>query len=71
VDDQPDIAADANGPKILVLGLVELVKAHARVRRVHLKIKRSRLDELLLVASQPRQAIGERVANAEFHLQVS
>ena len=36
VDDQPDIAANTNGPEVLILRLVELVKTHSGVGRVEL-----------------------------------
>ena len=52
---------------MLVFGLLDPVQAHAGVRRVHLQIKRSGLDRLLLLASQACQAIGEGVGDAEVH----
>jgi hypothetical protein len=36
VNDQPDVAARAHRPEVLILRLVELVEAHARIRRVEL-----------------------------------
>ena len=67
VDDQPHIAADADRPEVLVLGLVQFVELHPQRGRVHLKIKCRRLDGLRLVARQLRQAIGEGVGDSEVH----
>mgnify|MGYP000399456480 CR=1 FL=1 len=71
VDDQPQVAADTHRPEVLVLRLLQLVKLHPRRGRVHLKIERGRLHGLLLVARQPRQAVGEGVGDPEIHSGVS
>lgn len=63
---QIGIIAHPHRPEIVVLRLVELVKAHAGVGRVDLQVERRRLDRLLLLARQARQAIGEGVGDAEF-----
>jgi hypothetical protein len=65
MNDQADVPAHAKGPEVSVLGLVELVKLHPRGGRVHLKIEGRGLHGLLLIAGQPRQAIGEGVGDAE------
>jgi hypothetical protein len=67
MDDEPDVAADANRPEVPVPRLVEPMELHARVRRIHLQVERRRLDGLLLVARQPREAVGERVSDAKVH----
>ena len=63
VHDQPDVRVDPDRPETLVLRLIELVKAQARRRRVHLQVEGGRLDGLLLVAGQAREAVGERVGD--------
>ena len=68
VDDQPDVAADANRPEVLVFGLFEFVKAHPGVRWIELQVERSRLDGLLLITSQPRETVGKSVCDTEFHV---
>ena len=55
VDDEPDVAGDTNGPEVLVLCLVQLVKAHTRMCRVQLQVERGHLCGLLLVAGQAAQ----------------
>lgn len=67
MNDQADIAADAHRPEVAVLGLIEFMKLHPRIRRVDLQVKCRRLDGLLLVARQAGEAIGERVGDAEVH----
>ena len=67
VDDQPDVATDANGPEVLVLRPVDLVQLQPRMRRVHLQVERRGLDGPLLVTGQLGQAVGERVGDAELH----
>ena len=49
---QIGIIAHPHRPEIVVLRLVELVKAHAGVGRVDLQVERRRLDRLLLLAGQ-------------------
>ena len=68
VDDQANIFADANRPEIRVARPVEPMKAQTRARQVQLKIKRRRLDRLLLRAVQPGEAGGEGIGDAEFHV---
>ena len=43
VDDEPDIAADANGPEPLVLRFIELMELQARMGRVQLEIEKKLL----------------------------
>lgn len=52
MDDQPDVAADPHRPEVRVFHSVELMEAVAWVGRVHLKVERRRLDELLLLAAK-------------------
>jgi len=54
VDNYPDIATDPDRPEVLVLGFVELVKAHSWLCRVQLQIEGSRLDG----SSAPRHSDG-------------
>ena len=63
-----DVAADPHRPEVLVLGLVEFVKAQARRRRVQLQVKGRGLGGLLLVAGQSCEAVGESVGNPEVRL---
>ena len=71
VDDQSDVAADAYRPEVLVLRLVELLEAHARVGLIQLQIKGRRLRGLLFLACEPREAVGECVSDAKLdHLKV-
>ena len=65
VNDQADVAAHAHGPEVLVLRLVEPVKAHAGVGWIDLQVERRRLDRLLLVAGEPAEAVGEGVGDPE------
>ncbi len=67
VDDDPDVGAHPQGPKVLVAGLVELMELESRVGRVHLEIKRGRLHLLLLVTGEPGEARSERVRDSELH----
>ena len=67
VDDQPEVAADAGGPEVLVLRPLDLVQIQPRPSRVHLQVERGGLDRLLLLAGQLREAVGEGVGDAELH----
>jgi hypothetical protein len=67
VDDQPDVAAGANGPEPLVLRLVELVKSQAGTRWVRLQVEGRCLHGLLLVSAQTREAFGESVGYSKIH----
>ena len=40
---------------------------HARLCRVHLQVEGGDFHRFLLLAGEPRQAIRERVGDAEFH----
>ena len=66
VNDEPDVALTRTDQKFLSLALSSLWKLHARAGRVHLQIERRRLHRLLLVAGQPREAVGEGVGNEKF-----
>jgi len=52
---------------MLVARLVELVKAHARVGRVHLEVEGGGLYRLLFTGSQMRKTVGECISDAEVH----
>jgi hypothetical protein len=49
------------------LALASFVEAHPRAGRIDLQIEGGGLDRLLLVAGQPREAIRERIGDAELH----
>lgn len=66
--DQANVQAYPYRPEILVTGLIQLVKAHARIRRVHLLVEDRGLDRLLLVAGQAGKAAGEGFGDAEIYL---
>ena len=63
------VAAYLHRPDVFVLGLVELVEAHAGIGRVKLQVEHHRLDRLLLVADQTGEAVGARCRRlyAAFH----
>ena len=61
------VASRPHRREILVARLVELVELHPRVGGVELEIERRRLDRFLLLARQPREAVGEGVGDAEIH----
>ena len=67
MDDEPDVVTHTNRPEVFVFGLFELVQTHPGVRRIELQVERGRLDDFLLITSQPCQAIGKGVGDAEFH----
>jgi hypothetical protein len=67
VNDQADIGTHSHGPKILILGMVDLVKTHPRICRVNLQVERRRLGCLLFVASQTRKAVREGIGNSDDH----
>ena len=51
--DQAQVAADARGPEVLVLAVVDAMELDAGVRRVELQIEGSGLRRTLLVCGQP------------------
>lgn len=65
--DQPEIPTHPHRPKVLILRLVQLVKFHARIGRVHLEIKGRGLHGLLLVAGEAGEAFGKGVGDEEVH----
>jgi hypothetical protein len=67
VHDQPKVAADPHRPEPPVLRLSELVEAHPGAGRIELQVEDGGLDGLLLIAGEARQAVGERVGDAELH----
>src|SRR5215831_2319224 len=71
MDDKPYVGVHPDRPEPLVLCLVQFVEAETRRQRIHLEVECRRLDCLLLVAGQPRQAVGECVGDEERHSAVS
>ena len=65
--DESDVAVNANRPEVLVLRLVEAMEIHSRIGWIELKVKSSRLDDLLLVSRQPGEAIAESVSDEKGH----
>ena len=58
VDDDADVAADADRPEIRVLGIVDAVELKSRPVRLGLKIEYRELDLLLFIArSRPSAAV--------------
>jgi len=68
MDDEPEVAADADGPEVLVLGPVQLMEACASGGRVDLQVEGAGLDRFLLVTGQPSEAVGEGVRDQKFHV---
>lgn len=56
-----------DGPEVRVSRPAQLVKPHAGVRRIKLKIEGGGLDRLLFLAAQLGEAVGEGVGDAELH----
>ncbi len=67
MDDETNVALTRTDQKFGSLGLVEFVKLHARLRRIHLQIEGSRLGRLLFFACQARKAVRECIGDAKFH----
>src|SRR2546426_11964165 len=65
--DQSKIAADPYRQEVRISRFVEFVQLHAGLRRVHLQVESGDFHCFLLLASKPRQALRERIGNAEFH----
>lgn len=70
VDDEAEVATDTRRPEVLVLRLVQFVKLHPRIRRVHLEIEGRRLHGLLLLTGQANKAVCEGIGDAEVHQSV-
>ena len=68
VDDQPDVAAHAHRPEVLVPRPIQLVQTQARLRRVQLQVEGRGFHRFLLVVGQAGQAVGEGIGDAEVHL---
>ena len=67
VNNEPNIPVDPDRPKVAVLCFVQLVKTQSRTGGIHLQIERRRLDRLLLLTGQARQAVSERIGDTKFH----
>ena len=67
VNNQPNVAAYASGPEVLVFRVVDSMKSHSGIHRIHLEVERRGLNCLLLIARQPCEAIGESVGDEKFH----
>src|SRR5207237_573854 len=70
VDNQTNIAANAHGPEVRILGLVELMKLQSRLGGIELQIKRRSLCSLLLIRGQTSEAVGEGIRDEEFHVEI-
>jgi hypothetical protein len=68
MDNQSDIVIDPYRPEVRVSGPIEPMEMQTRDRRIELQIECRRLDRFLLRPGQPREAVGEGVGDAEFHL---
>ena len=68
ISNQPNVATDSNGPEIRIASAIELVELHPRIRRIELQIEGGRLDNLLFIAGQLSEAVGECVGDSEFHV---
>ena len=55
---------------MLVPGLVQPVKTHARISRIQLQVEGRRLDGLLFLASQFNKAVCEGIGDSEFYYPV-
>src|SRR5205809_4846321 len=67
MNDQADITANSNRPKIRISRLTEFVKLHSGIRRIYLQVEGRGFHGFLLLAHQSPKAIRERASNAEFH----
>ena len=67
VDDDADVARDADGPEVPVARALEPVELHARTGRIQLQVEGRRLHGLLLVTGQTSEAGGEGVGEEEGH----
>ena len=65
--DVEELAFGVVDVSLIILRLVQLVEAHARIRRIELQVEGRRLDRLLLVAGQFEQAVVEGAGKAEVH----
>lgn len=65
--DDPDIAADADGPETWVSRSIQLVELQTGLGWIQLKVEGCDLRRLLLVAGQLGETGGEGVGDAELH----
>ena len=70
VNNQADIAIDANRPEILVPSPIEFVKLQSRIGWIQLQFKGSRLDRVLFVACQFGEAVRKRVGDSKLQIYV-
>ena len=63
--DQAYVPIDPDGPEILILGPVELVKREPRRRRVQLQVDGGDLRRLLLVTGQLCETVGKGIGDPE------
>jgi hypothetical protein len=67
MDNEADVGTHSDRPKILVFRLVELVKAHPGINRIHLQVKGRRFGSLLFVTCETREAVSEGIGDQEVH----
>jgi hypothetical protein len=67
VHDQTQVTAHPHGGKVRVLGTDQHVEAETGTGRIHLQIKDSGLDQLLLGIGQLNQAINKGISDSKFH----
>ena len=71
MDDEANVVVDAHGPEIRVARSFEPVGSQTGARQVQLEIKRRRLYRPLLHPSEPGEAGGEGIGDAEVQRSVS
>jgi hypothetical protein len=67
VYDQTNVPTHTDGPEVGIFRFREFVELQTRLTWVQLEIKRRSLHGFLFLASQPGEAVSERVRNAKFH----
>src|SRR5205809_492701 len=70
VHDQAELPAHSDGAEVLVLRLLQFVKAEAGIFGIELEIEGGGFDSFLFIASKPRQAVGEGVGDEEGHMEL-
>jgi hypothetical protein len=67
MNDESQIAADAHRPEVRISRFAQPVELHARTGGIKLEIERGRLRELLLIAGESGETVGEGVGDSEVH----
>jgi hypothetical protein len=65
VNDESNVLAHPHRPKVWIFRLLEFVELHPGVGGIQLKVECGRFDDLLLVAGEPGEAVGERIGDSE------